>query len=163
MAQHHPRRAAVVSDLESALDAGLVTATERGIFNATIRYCSDRDLPKSWASQTFAKLYDHRARCISCNDGLIQRIAARDVPAEEAADLRSHQMDPEAWREAVDRFEDKMKSAYEHRVVAMTDQYRCGKCKQRKCTYQEFFSRSADEGSVMHIRCLHCGHAWRMS
>jgi DNA-directed RNA polymerase subunit M/transcription elongation factor TFIIS len=45
---------------------------------------------------------------------------------------------------------------------SMTDFFTCGRCKSRKCTYNEVFSRSGDEPAVVHVQCLHCGNRWRM-
>ena len=43
-----------------------------------------------------------------------------------------------------------------------TDLYRCGKCQQRKCTYFEMQTRSADEPMTCFITCLNCGNRWKM-
>ena len=44
---------------------------------------------------------------------------------------------------------------------AMTDQFKCGRCKSRKCIYYELQTRSADEGMTIFITCLNCGNRWR--
>jgi len=42
-----------------------------------------------------------------------------------------------------------------------TDMFRCAKCKQRKCTYFEMQTRSADEPMTVFITCEACGHRWK--
>ncbi len=37
---------------------------------------------------------------------------------------------------------------------AMTDEYKCGKCKQRKCKYSQAQTRSADEPMTTFVTCL---------
>ncbi|KAG2388399.1 hypothetical protein C9374_000563 [Naegleria lovaniensis] len=39
--------------------------------------------------------------------------------------------------------------------------FRCGKCKQTKCTYFEMQTRSADEPMTAFITCLNCGNKWK--
>jgi len=49
--------------------------------------------------------------------------------------------------------------------VASTDQFQCGKCKQRKCTYFQLQTRSADEPMTTFVTCVNCNNrcvgGWR--
>ena len=42
-----------------------------------------------------------------------------------------------------------------------TDQFKCGKCKQRKCTYFQMQTRSADEPMTTFVTCTNCGNRWK--
>jgi len=44
---------------------------------------------------------------------------------------------------------------------AMTDEYKCGRCKQRKCKYSQAQTRSADEPMTTFVTCLVCGNRWK--
>lgn len=46
-------------------------------------------------------------------------------------------------------------------MQASTDQFRCGKCGQRKTTYFELQTRSADEPMTAFITCVNCGARWK--
>ncbi|MDP2438361.1 MAG: hypothetical protein Q8P67_21665 [archaeon] len=41
------------------------------------------------------------------------------------------------------------------------DTFQCRRCKERKVTYYQMQTRSADEPMTIFITCLHCGHHWR--
>ena len=55
----------------------------------------------------------------------------------------------------------KEKLLYEQKAEAMTDQFKCGRCKSKKCTYYELQTRSADEAMTIFITCLNCGNRWK--
>lgn len=44
---------------------------------------------------------------------------------------------------------------------ATTDQFKCGKCKKRQCTYYQMQTRSADEPLTTFVQCVACGNRWR--
>jgi len=44
---------------------------------------------------------------------------------------------------------------------ASTDAFKCGKCKQRKCTYYQLQTRSADEPMTTFVTCVECGNRWK--
>ncbi len=45
--------------------------------------------------------------------------------------------------------------------LAMTDEFKCKRCKSRKTTYYEMQTRSADEPMTIFITCLTCGNRWK--
>ena len=44
---------------------------------------------------------------------------------------------------------------------ATTDQFRCGKCGQRKTTYHQLQTRSADEPMTTYVTCVNCNNHWK--
>ena len=44
---------------------------------------------------------------------------------------------------------------------ASTDAFKCGKCKQRKCTYYQLQTRSADEPMTTFVTCVNCDNRWK--
>ena len=46
-------------------------------------------------------------------------------------------------------------------MQASTDAFRCGKCKQRQCTYYQLQTRSADEPMTTFVTCVACGNRYQ--
>lgn len=44
---------------------------------------------------------------------------------------------------------------------ASTDQFKCGRCKQRKCNYFQMQTRSADEPLTTFVTCVNCNNRWK--
>jgi len=44
---------------------------------------------------------------------------------------------------------------------ASTDQFKCGRCGQRKCTYYQMQTRSADEPMTTYVTCVNCNNHWK--
>lgn len=44
---------------------------------------------------------------------------------------------------------------------AVTDMFFCRRCKQRKCTYYQMQTRSADEPMTTFVTCLNCNNRWK--
>lgn len=42
-----------------------------------------------------------------------------------------------------------------------TDLLKCGKCKQKNCTYNQLQTRSADEPMTTFVMCNNCGNRWK--
>ena len=57
----------------------------------------------------------------------------------------------------IDEYENK----YEPKLEASTDNFKCYKCKSKKCTYYQLQTRSADEPMTTFVNCLDCGNRWK--
>ena len=68
---------------------------------------------------------------------------------------------PEHWKKFLDEKHKKETCMYEDIIEAMTDEFKCGRCKNRQCSYYELQTRSADEGMTTFITCLKCGNRWK--
>lgn len=67
----------------------------------------------------------------------------------------AQQLFPENWKEIMDRMQMRK---YKREHIATTNIYKCGKCKERKCTVFQLQTRSADEPMTTFVTCLVCGN-----
>ena len=70
---------------------------------------------------------------------------------------RAKTHDRETW------LPDEIKKEEEIKQTVYSDTYQCPKCGQRKTTYTQVQTRSADEGMTSFITCAACKHRWRES
>ena len=95
------------------------------------------------------------ARRRALNGDLTAVELVRAGPEELASDAR--RLENEAIRAAA-LFE---AERGQKKNLATTDQFRCGKCRQYKCTYYQMQTRSADEPMTTFVQCVNCGNRWR--
>jgi len=92
---------------------------------------------------------------------LTGEVSPDDVATMKEADMASDalkRLRQETERNAIDaRRSDWDK---EHGAGA-TDEFKCHKCKKRRCTYFQKQTRSSDEPMTTFITCLECGYRWR--
>lgn len=143
---------------------------EMSIFNSVFNIAKERRVLRKWDNPIFRKIYFNKARSIYTNlkkdsyinnPKLLQRIKSKKFDLDNIADMSYQELFPEHWKKLLDDKFKREKMMYEEKEEAMTDQFKCGRCKSRKCTYYELQTRSADEGMTTFITCINCGNRWK--
>lgn len=88
-------------------------------------------------------------------DGLIDPVSLLDLAPEQLASA-ARRTENEAIREHATN-----EAVRGQRKEASTDAFKCGKCKQRKCTYYQLQTRSADEPMTTFVTCVNCDNRWK--
>jgi transcription elongation factor S-II len=96
---------------------------------------------------------------------LRSRVLSGDIlPAALVAmsheDMKSEQLKAEEAKMIKENM-DKAMVAQEEKSISTS--LRCGKCGQRKVTYTQAQTRSADEPMTTFCTCLNCGNRWKFS
>lgn len=147
------------------------TDLEIGIYNWTIEYANKNNIFPGWKSEVFVKLYDNKLVSILTNldsnshlknTELLIRLKANEFKPHDLAFMEPYEMYPERWMAILNKQLKKEQSLLDSNMEAKTDMFKCGKCKQRKCSYYEMQVRSADESSTIFVTCLHCKNKWRI-
>ena len=141
---------------------------EKGIYDYTIDLSEKRNIIKSWDNKLFVKIYVNKARSLFMNldpssvignKDILKNIKNKDLT--KIAFMSFQELYPQLWKQFMDEKYKRDKLMYEEQAEAMTDVYKCGRCKSRKCTYYELQTRSADEAMTIFITCLNCGNRWK--
>lgn len=143
---------------------------EIGIYNWCIHFADANKIIKNWKNPVFVNMYIEKSRSMIVNINkdsyinnmrLLNRINEKEFLPHELAFMRPENVFPEKWKDTIDNHMKKYEYAYENKNVAVTDQFRCGKCKKRECTFFTMQTRSSDESETIFIRCINCGHQFR--
>ena len=144
---------------------------EVGVFNWCIDQCDVIKMPKNWRHPRFIILYKDKARSVLTNldpesyvnnERLIERLKEKEFAPHDIPFMKPQNVFPERWATILDAKMKRDMHVFEEKPKAMTDEFKCGKCKKRECIYQELQTRSADEPMTLFITCLNCGHKWKI-
>ena len=143
---------------------------EQSVLSYTIKTANSRKMAKRWDNPAIRKIYVNKMRSLYSNiygdgyignQGLIEKIREGTLSLDNIANMSFQELFPEHWKQMMDEKYKRDKMLYEEKAEAMTDQFKCGRCKSRKCTYYELQTRSADEAMTTFITCLNCGNRWK--
>ncbi|KAK0753840.1 transcription elongation factor [Schizothecium vesticola] len=99
------------------------------------------------------------------NAKLRRRVLAGDVAADRLVTLSDRELASEEQRARDEELEkENMKKAQVPMAEkSISDQLKCGKCGQKKVSYTQAQTRSADEPMTTFCECTVCGNRWKFS
>jgi transcription elongation factor S-II len=154
-----------------AIENDEIIDLEKGIFNWTIDACNIKSIFPVWQNEIFRKLYNDKLISILTNldmnselknTGLLERLQSKLFKPHDIPFMLPCEVFPEKWMSIINQKYKKEQSILDTNMQAKTDMFKCGKCKQRKCSYYEMQVRGADESSTIFITCLSCKNKWRI-
>ena len=118
---------------------------EKSIYNYSIRYANSHNIPPSWESYKFEKVYKVKSFYILnlCQtDKIREQINNKTIKGKDLATFQ----DCETFKE--EEVEDGI--------------FQCKKCGSQKTTFYSLQTRSADEPMTNFITCVECKNRWKM-
>jgi DNA-directed RNA polymerase subunit M/transcription elongation factor TFIIS len=158
--------AVVNESLSNTVDADTL---ERLIFQHTFMRATKDEIRRAWDNPLFHDMYLAVARRVVGNlspssyvknGSLLERYKEGDITLETIVNHNYYELFPEKWQKLVDQQAKKERIQLEGDFSRATDRWQCSSCKQRKCTYYELQTRSADEPMTIFIHCLNCQKRW---
>ncbi|XP_073009855.1 transcription elongation factor TFIIS-like [Typha latifolia] len=97
------------------------------------------------------------------NTDLRRRVLIGDVKPEKLVDMTPEEMASDERKLANRQIKEKALFDCERAGApkATTDQFKCGRCGQRKTTYYQLQTRSADEPMTTFVTCVNCNNHWK--
>ncbi|KAG5366725.1 Transcription elongation factor S-II [Yarrowia sp. B02] len=99
------------------------------------------------------------------NPGLRGNVISGKISAERLCRMSPQEMASDDLKKEIEEMEKQnlfaARGATEQRAV--TDRFTCGKCKQKKVSYYQMQTRSADEPLTTFCTCENCGTRWKFS
>lgn len=163
----HPEifRVNIIKKLNSILnDIKCSMNVEKSIFNYTIDECESRNIVKDWKNVHFVTVYVCKLKMIYFNlknSEVLDILKDKDTDVKRFA-FRTHtELLPSKWKEKIEEKKVRLENKYFPKIEASTDNFTCGKCKSKECTYYQLQTRSADEPMTTFVTCINCGNRWK--
>lgn len=156
---------------KTGLDETMAKDAEIGVFNWTLLRADERRVPRNWKNAHFARIYASKARSVAANlvptsyvsnARLVSRLVDGELLPHDIPTMSPDHVFPERWRTVVEAKTRRDEYISNAKPTAMTNQFLCGRCKKRECSFMELQTRSCDEPATLFIQCLSCGNRWRM-
>lgn len=152
------------------LSSNNVEKLEESVYNYCKEIAEKRMIIPFFNNKLFKDMYINKCRSLYTNlydksyinnTNLSKKIKKNKINIETLPWMTNQELFPEHWKQIMDEKYKRDKLLYEEKQEAMTDQFKCGRCKSRECTYYELQTRSADESMTTFITCLNCGNRWK--
>lgn len=138
---------------------------ERGVFNFAIKDAGERNVVKKWSNPYFVMIYVAKLRTvllnISRNNSFRERLLSKSILAHEAVFMTHQEIQPDKWNALIEAKRIRDENKYAPKIEANTDNFTCGKCKSKRCSYYQLQTRSADEPMTTFVTCIECGNRWK--
>jgi len=163
------RQKALEKFYEILPNAQICQQIEKSIFNFTQDKTGEENIPQSWDNKLYKRIYVNK--CLSIynnlnpnayvqNQDLIQSIQKCEIDLDKIAFLTPQELYPKHWEHLLEKKTANDEFLYLKKHGAVTNQWKCGKCKERKCTYYQLQIRSSDEPMTTFVTCVNCGNRW---
>ena len=151
-------------------DISLSRKFEQSIYNYVITKSVKSNITRSWDNNVFKNIYIFKIIGLYNNlnkdsyvqnKSFIDRIKSKEITPQNIMKLHLYDINPDSWKELINKKIKSDKIKNDLKPNAMTNLYKCGRCKSRECSYYEVQTRSADEPMTQFITCLNCNNRWR--
>jgi len=142
---------------------------ENSIYDSCVKDAMFRGIEINENNKLFKLLYVNKLTSIYLNldsksylknSNFLKNIKNGKIKGSDVGFLEPDEIFPEQWKKYKDRQDAYEDFVYRKTASSITEDYKCGRCKQRKCTSYDLQTRSADEPMTTFVTCLNCGNRW---
>ena len=144
--------------------SSIATTLENGIYDYSVKKADSNGVIKEWSNCYFTEIYLNRLKTVRYNLQLsdnINKLNNNIIMPYDFANMSHQEMCPDKWKTLLENKRIRDQNKYETNLEASTDDFKCWKCKSKKCTYYQLQTRSSDEPMTTFVTCLDCGNRWK--
>ena len=154
----------IIQNIEKLIGKKYALRIEKGVYNYTVVTAKKKNIVRKWENKYFLNIYKDRLRSIYINlknKDVVKKIKTKQIKVKDLAYMRHQEIQPEKWQKLIDAKIKRDKNLTSVNLSAATDEFKCYRCKKKKCTYYQMQTRSADEPMTTFVTCLICGNRWK--
>jgi transcription elongation factor S-II len=142
---------------------------EESIYNFSIKQSKIKGIEENINDNFFKRIYVNKLITIYNNldkksyvknKNFLDRVLNGEINPSEIAFLTPQEINIEHWKKYIDRQSANDDFLYSRTAGIRTQEYKCGRCKERNCTYYQLQVRCSDEPMTTFVNCLNCGNRW---
>lgn len=145
-------------------DNKIANNVEKSIFNFSIKKAIEMKVVRKWDNESFVIIYMNKFKMIFHNlknDIILEKLKQNVIKPHEVSFLTHVELLPEKWKQEIQDKKLRLENKFFPKIEASTDNFTCGKCKSKACTYYQLQTRSADEPMTTFVTCTQCGNRWK--
>jgi transcription elongation factor S-II len=147
----------------------LSTQIENSIYNYTVSQSEIKGIEINIDDKYFKRIYVNKIISLHNNlnkdsyvknENFLIRTQNNEYNIKDIAFLTPQEINQEHWKKYLDRQLANDDFLYSRTAGIRTAEYKCGRCKEKNCTYYQLQVRCSDEPMTTFINCLNCGNRW---
>jgi transcription elongation factor S-II len=145
-------------------DNKIANNVEKSIFNFSIKKAIEMKVVRKWDNEYFVIIYMNKFKMIFHNlknDIIVEKLKQNVIKPHEVSFMTHVELLPEKWKQEIQDKKFRLENKFFPKIEASTDNFTCGKCKSKACTYYQLQTRSADEPMTTFVTCTQCGNRWK--
>jgi transcription elongation factor S-II len=150
-------------------DIKLSEEIENSIYEYTLKEAEENNIELNIEEKSFKRIYVNKIITLYNNldknsyiknEFFLDKLLNKEFDIKNIAFLTPQEINYEHWKIYLDRqiANDEFKNSCTSGIK--TNEYKCGRCKERNCAYEQLQVRCSDEPMTTFVRCLNCGNKW---
>jgi transcription elongation factor S-II len=150
-------------------DVKLSESIENSIYNFTLDQSKIKGIEPNIEDKYFKRIYVNKIitlfnnldkKSYIKNVSFLDRLLNNEVDVSTIAYLSPQEINKEHWKKYLDRQSANDEFLYSRTAGIRTNEFKCGRCKEKTCTYYQLQVRCSDEPMTTFVNCLNCGNKW---
>ena len=142
---------------------------EKSIYNYAYEQCKSKNIEPDIENKYFKRIYVNKLMSLYNNldknsyiknESFLDEILKSDYDINKIAFLSPQEVNKKHWKKYIDKQSAADEFLYSRTAGIRTTEYKCGRCKERNCSYYQLQVRCSDEPMTTFINCLNCGYTW---
>lgn len=142
---------------------------ENSIYEYSSEQCRGKNIEPDIENKYFKRIYVNKLMSLYNNldknsyiknESFYEEVMDGNIDISKIAFLSPQEVNKKHWKQYIDKQSAADDFLYSRTAGIRTTEYKCGRCKERNCSYYQLQVRCSDEPMTTFINCLNCGNTW---